>query len=955
MKRIQNTIIICIALALAGCTDTLSSPADAPAAKTGRVILGIAGTGERTILPQQAETPQFSKYVFSFEPKGSQQQTPDPVPVNVTGGQQDVTGVVDLEPGPWTITAKGYVNISGVTGVPDGDYLAAEGSGDINVAGGQTNTVTIDLNAGVLAGEGVLEWDITVPSGAAATMELLDLDGDAITKYPAIDVSGANSSGSMLVDAGYYFLVLSLGDDVQKYEVLRIYSGMPSRVEHALKRHAQKPVISTQPAPTTTWSGGSPASISLTVAASVTDGGTLSYQWYSNTSDTNTGGYPISGATSGTLTLNSSAYTLNGSYYFYAVATNTNNAVNGTRTAAITSNAAAVTVTGGATATEITTSQQMANISTGLSGNYRLMNDITLENWTPIGDATTSFTGTFDGNGHKITLASFASTALTGTADLGIFGYVQSSSAAVKNLAIHSEVNATSTSAQDQYIGLLAGRVSLAVIENITLTGTFGFVSDRTIQIGGAAGNITGAGTLVKNITSSLNMNIIPGSSGAASSYTYAGGIVGIFQSGAGIENCHNTGDVIADNVQSAITTAGQVFVGGITGGGAYAMSTAYHGYIKDSSFAGTVIGRAKGNWTFAGGIAGTIVGGTVNDIEATTRIERCSVTGTVSEAGTSSAYPYLGGVVGYNYQGALVSQSYFAGVAIGGPVSNSYAGGIVGYNSQAPAPNNTRIEDCWSSGTVTGQGNFTGGIVGQNIANAIVKNCYSTTAVYGGGGIGGANSGDAITACVALNPLLNNANRISGGNNMSNNYAWSGMFITTGASPAKGLTATGGEDLATQTPPQSFYVDTLNWDFTDVWKMGTAGFPLLKWQDETPISRSDGTVNTINVTVPALTIPNNGNFTITSSFRATAAYPGTSFKKGTSSQIRFQASVANAGYVWYAGTERKPSVGTQITNARQCDILVDDLETGPNIITAVLTLNGIPYSNSIVVIIEGE
>jgi hypothetical protein len=483
-----------------------------------------------------------------------------------------------------------------------------------------------------------------------------------------------------------------------------------------------------------------------------------------------------------------------------------------------------------------------------LSGTYLLANDITLDNWLPIGDEENPFTGVFDGNGSKITLNSFDETAVSEKTYLGIFGYVKGASASaktvIKNLTIDSTVDAASISGQ--YTGLVTGRAELAEIEKITLTGTFDFRSEKTIFVGGVAGWISGKGSLIKDSNSSLTMNIVPGSDAADSSYSYVGGIAGTFRSGAGIENCHNTGDVTADNTLSAAAVAGQVFAGGIAGGSYYGFSTAYHGYINDSSFTGTLIGRAKGYWTFAGGIAGTICGGTINDIAATTRIERCFVTGTVSTAGTDSGYPYTGGVVGYNYYGALVSQSYFNGEVIGESGSPEYTGGIAGYNSQTESPNNSRIEDCWSGGTVTGVANA-GGIVGQNQVNTYVRRCYSTAEVSvtgstgtGIGGIAGMNASaqpDAITACVALNPSLtaprgNNINRVTGttGGIRSNNYAWSGMDVSTGGryTERKGLTNAGGEDCV-EKPEQAFY-ESLGWDFTNVWKMGT-DYPQLKWQ----------------------------------------------------------------------------------------------------------------------------
>jgi hypothetical protein len=517
------------------------------------------------------------------------------------------------------------------------------------------------------------------------------------------------------------------------------------------------------------------------------------------------------------------------------------------------------------TVKEITNQNDMAQIGVlpdwPLMGEYKLANDITLANWPPVGDETDPFAGVFDGNGKKITLNSFDETALSDETYIGIFGYVQGDSASekakIKNLTIHSAVNAEGTA---QAVGLVAGYAELAEIENITLTGTFAYTSATTNYVGGIAGIAAGEGTLVKNSASSLTMNIVPGQSATlitgVLNYSYVGGFAGIISRGPGIENCHYTGNITADNVANS-EKSGQVFVGGIIGGSDYILAgdalspPYYNGYIADSSFNGTLIGRAKGSWVFAGGIAGVICGGRNADIATTTRIVRCYAAGTVSVAGTTSAFPYVGGVVGYNYFGALVSQCYFDGTVIA-EKANDYTGGVAGYNSQwgsAAYPDmfTSRIEDCWSSGTVTGFNNAAG-IVGQNQVSAYVRRCYSKAAINaangsasGVGGITGLHTSvmtDAVTACVALNPSItaaagNNIHRITGSGDgaKSDNYAWSGMTVTTGGAytEAKGADAADGEDCD-EKPNQAFYED-IGWDFVNVWKIGGDGYPQLKWQ----------------------------------------------------------------------------------------------------------------------------
>ncbi len=88
---------------------------------------------------------------------------------------------------------------------------------------------------------------------------------------------------------------------------------------------------------------GANASIHINVAAMVTDGGTISYQWYSNTSNSNHNGTPISGATSASYTPQTNVL---GTFYYYVIATNKiiDNGDGGQKTASTTSNVAKIDV-----------------------------------------------------------------------------------------------------------------------------------------------------------------------------------------------------------------------------------------------------------------------------------------------------------------------------------------------------------------------------------------------------------------------------------------------------------------------------------------------------------------------------------------------------------------------------------------------------------------------------------
>ena len=111
--------------------------------------------------------------------------------------------------------------------------------------------------------------------------------------------------------------------------------------------------------------------------------------------------------------------------------------------------------------TEIRTAEELVAIGTDretLSGSYILMNDLTLDDWVPIGrmdkDGETAFDGTLDGNGHTITINGF-STDTDNTACVGLFGLI-GEKGVVKSLRITGKL--TYTDKLDiLYIGAFAG------------------------------------------------------------------------------------------------------------------------------------------------------------------------------------------------------------------------------------------------------------------------------------------------------------------------------------------------------------------------------------------------------------------------------------------------------------------------------------------------------------------
>jgi hypothetical protein len=129
---------------------------------------------------------------------------------------------------------------------------------------------------------------------------------------------------------------------------------------------AETPTITTQPLGTTVCV--SDGTYTMVVFANLTDGGTLTYQWYSNTTATNTGGTPINGATN---FFYSAPMNVAGTFYYYVEVTNTNTGVNGNQTASINSDVAMFIVS----ETEIIETE--ATICFG--GSYTWMNNVYTE------------------------------------------------------------------------------------------------------------------------------------------------------------------------------------------------------------------------------------------------------------------------------------------------------------------------------------------------------------------------------------------------------------------------------------------------------------------------------------------------------------------------------------------------------------------------------------------------
>jgi hypothetical protein len=452
---------------------------------------------------------------------------------------------------------------------------------------------------------------------------------------------------------------------------------------------------------------------------------------------------------------------------------------------------------------------------------FYLVNDIVLEQpWTPIGGGSdTPFRAVFDGQGKSITVKSFGGPILDGNAAaLGFFAYTDG--AAIEDLTIKYELTGSkdiSTGAGSTYydagVGGVAGYASDTTFTdiNVQVTGNFSVVFDGTsgLNVGGIAGQ-------ADNVT---------------------------------ITGCHVTGTI-------AGTSANYLTIGGIAGN--ISTSSAGGGDISESAFVGTIDGNSPGGACDAGGITGWMndveitasfaegsikaqandprVGGIAGVIDGTSGgINESYARGTI-ESIASGTESNAGGIAGRLFDGTIENCYAWAEVSTSSVYSSDSsstnkenAGGIAGTNEG-------NISKCYTLGRVKANGNdnfiYVGGIAGNT--DGSISACMALVEELDGGPSTRTKNVYAISAVTA-------SGTFTGSGNYSRNDI---TYKNTSNSPNFDFGAANKGGL--QTPPANFtssaFYSGPGWNFTAEtgdWKFLPAGsnydYPVLVWQDAAP------------------------------------------------------------------------------------------------------------------------
>ena len=271
---------------------------------------------------------------------------------------------------------------------------------------------------------------------------------------------------------------------------------------------------------------------------------------------------------------------------------------------------------------------------TSLSGNYILTGNIDLSGrsiWKPIGDRTNAFTGSFDGNGYKISGLSSS-----GYQYAGLFGVVRDAS--ISNLGVLVGDISTSSRFSTYAGGLIGSTISSKVINSYAIIA--GNISASSV--GGLIGR--SHNSQIDNSYAEVVGDI---SAIATSSSSYAGGLLGYAYRVNQISNSYAS--VVGDISASSRSTS---YAGGLVGR-TDTDSPVINSY---ASVLGGISSYSSSGYVSAGGLVGNVYNSQVINSYAVVMDDISAITTSSLGHGSSA-----GGLIGGGYRVIQISGSYYS------------------------------------------------------------------------------------------------------------------------------------------------------------------------------------------------------------------------------------------------------------------------------------------------------
>ena len=334
--------------------------------------------------------------------------------------------------------------------------------------------------------------------------------------------------------------------------------------------------------------------------------------------------------------------------------------------------------------------------------------------FSPIGELTVTgnyFYGTFDGNNKAI-----CSLYINIDRDENVrAGFFATSYGEIKNLGLvdtNITIRVLSTT-----VGGIVGRC-YNNIYNCYVTGSIDVTGNLYIPIGGICGVLDGKAN-IENCYNLANVNCLNTQEEAGMANIGCGGIVGQIEGEeVNINKCFNKGTINLDGRISSIT------VGGIVGS-----PTVNKGSIKNCYNDASIKGKSQATrYTNIGGIIGILY----PNMELT----NCYNSGEIS--GNTNALN-IGGIAGSQWTNSSINNVYNTGEIIINSQGDLYAGGISGHISSGTNSidnaYNTGILDIQNASNIENVGSIVG-----NLAQITLSNCYYLKDTYDVG-VGGSET----------------------------------------------------------------------------------------------------------------------------------------------------------------------------------------------------------------------
>jgi hypothetical protein len=464
--------------------------------------------------------------------------------------------------------------------------------------------------------------------------------------------------------------------------------------------------------------------------------------------------------------------------------------------------------------------------------------DIIVENngysgFEPVGNDSTPFTGTFDGDGHTISNLWIFRKA---TSYVGLFGKTSSATIEDFNLETSDIVGSSFTGGA---VGMMDGgsATSIGLTNNIvraylsTYGGGFaGYLVSGTLdEITNSGGNVHGSGNVIGGVIGYMESGTVSNSWSSADvdGGLNIGGFVGQMNAGV-ISDSHASGFVTSNRSEYVIMKTGY-YAGG------------FGGYLSGGTIVNSyATGDVNSSGNYAGGFAGYTYGLTISDSHSSG-----NVTATEEIINDTTYTPfYVGGFVGDAFQsnftntyaiGNVISPGDYVGGFAGASqcvsnFTNSYASGNVsgrGYvggftgDDGCEGPGSTFTKTA-ASGNVTATEDYVGGFAGH-LSYSAVHDAYESGTVNGRAYVGGfaglINNGGEIVHTYVRGAVTGTDSETNGG------YVGSTDESVTVLSPFWNTETVGqptggsfGEKTTADMTTSGIYTDA-GWNFDTIWR----------------------------------------------------------------------------------------------------------------------------------------